>query len=495
MLDKSQEVVIALVGPLGADLEVAQRTTSEILESYGYRVENIKLSDLLVEVFKLPKLAKRDEYLTSRMDAGDELRATTERGGALAMLAIHEIASRRQDENGRTAYLLRSLKTPAELTVLRDVYGGRLLTIGVHMPRRLRVDRLAHGIAASHGSTHPAEHEEAAIKLVNRDEKDASTQAGQNVSGTFPHADVFIDASQQEPSQEILDRYLRAAFSSPFETPTRDEFAMFHAWAAAQRSADLSRQVGAAITSTDGDILAVGCNEVPRFGGGAYWVGDDPDVRDFRRRFDANKETRDTALTEAKRILGDKGWLSRKGKAADANDWREAMEDSRIGGLTEFSRAVHAEMASLLDAARRGVSVRGATLYTTTFPCHNCAKHIVAAGIKRAVYIEPYPKSLAQDLHPDTITIDPCEPIADKVRFEPFCGVAPVSYGPLFSIGTLKRAENNAIVTFRPPLAKPRLTAPDDLTYIDREKTAWQALLDAAKDKQKLPQKRRKSQW
>ncbi|MDN3612645.1 hypothetical protein QWZ16_23945 [Vibrio ostreicida] len=26
------------------------------------------------------------------------------------------------------------------------------------------------------------------------------------------------------------------------------------------------------------------------------------------------------------------------------------------------------------------------------FPCHNCAKHIVASGIKRVVYVEPYPK-------------------------------------------------------------------------------------------------------
>ena len=43
----------------------------------------------------------------------------------------------------------------------------------------------------------------------------------------------------------------------------------------------------------------------------------------------------------------------------------------------------HAEMEALLSCARSGVSTRGATLYSTTFPCHNCAKHIIAAGVAR----------------------------------------------------------------------------------------------------------------
>ena len=56
---------------------------------------------------------------------------------------------------------------------------------------------------------------------------------------------------------------------------------------------------------------------------------------------------------------------------------------------------VHAEMEALLSCARSGVSPVGGTLYSTTFPCHNCAKHIVAAGLRRVVYVEPYPKSRA----------------------------------------------------------------------------------------------------
>ena len=43
-------------------------------------------------------------------------------------------------------------------------------------------------------------------------------------------------------------------------------------------------------------------------------------------------------------------------------------------------------------------------MYVTTFPCHNCAKHIIAAGLERVVYLEPYPKSRAKTLYDEDIT-------------------------------------------------------------------------------------------
>ena len=82
---------------------------------------------------------------------------------------------------------------------------------------------------------------------------------------------------------------------------------------------------------------------------------------------------------------------------------KEVLKDTGILDITEYGRAVHAEMEALLSCGRSGVSTRQCTLYTTTFPCHNCAKHIVASGISRVVFVEPYPKSLANDLHSDAI--------------------------------------------------------------------------------------------
>ncbi len=47
---------------------------------------------------------------------------------------------------------------------------------------------------------------------------------------------------------------------------------------------------------------------------------------------------------------------------------------------------VHAEQNAVADAARRGVSLAGATAYVSHFPCLNCAKVMAAAGIRRVTY-------------------------------------------------------------------------------------------------------------
>jgi hypothetical protein len=107
--------------------------------------------------------------------------------------------------------------------------------------------------------------------------------------------------------------------------------------------------------------------------------------------------------------------------------------------VTEFGRAVHAEMEALLCCARVGVSPRRGRLFSTTFPCHNCAKHIVAAGIAEVFYIEPYAKSLAGRLHDDAVVVAPAEGVSTPgdgaVVFRPFSGVGPRRFLDLFSLG------------------------------------------------------------
>ena len=107
--------------------------------------------------------------------------------------------------------------------------------------------------------------------------------------------------------------------------------------------------------------------------------------------------------------------------------------------IMEFNRDVHAEMSAIGDAARTGVAVRDATLYCTAFPCHICAKHIVGAGIRRVVYLEPYPKCYAEELHSDSIQIDG-DGSSGKVGFQRFIGISPYRYRDLFEKGKRKYA-------------------------------------------------------
>jgi hypothetical protein len=71
-------------------------------------------------------------------------------------------------------------------------------------------------------------------------------------------------------------------------------------------------------------------------------------------------------------------------------------------------------------------------LFITTYPCHNCARHIIVAGIKKVYYIEPYRKSLTTKLHYDAITED--EKDTAKVTILMYDGVAPSKYMQLFKM-------------------------------------------------------------
>ncbi|HQP10842.1 MAG TPA: cytidine/deoxycytidylate deaminase family protein [Candidatus Omnitrophota bacterium] len=60
-------------------------------------------------------------------------------------------------------------------------------------------------------------------------------------------------------------------------------------------------------------------------------------------------------------------------------------------------RTVHAEMNALIQAAKRGHSIEGATAYVTNMPCTTCAKALITAGIRRVVIFSEYHDTLATD--------------------------------------------------------------------------------------------------
>ncbi|AMK13063.1 CMP/dCMP deaminase zinc-binding protein [methanogenic archaeon mixed culture ISO4-G1] len=68
------------------------------------------------------------------------------------------------------------------------------------------------------------------------------------------------------------------------------------------------------------------------------------------------------------------------------------------GTRHELCRGVHAEQNAVTQAAYFGVSVDGATIYTSTYPCSMCAKILINAGIKEIVYSEGYADDLSKEL-------------------------------------------------------------------------------------------------
>jgi deoxycytidylate deaminase len=471
------ELIVGLVGAIGAPMEDLCNTLKTAFEKFAHRVEFIRLIEL-VEVFQpwsdLPQ-SPLDEAINKKMDAGDHFRRKLKRDDALALLGVTAIRDQRQRLTGkinhpasRTVYVLRSLKTPDEVAALRLIYGRSCFIISAFCPRDQRVLNLANRIADSGNSSSREKFIPEAEALLRRDQAELR-EFGQNLRETFPLSDFFVDSSDRGKLRSSLNHIVESLFGYPYHTPTKDEYVMFHAHAAALRSASLGRQVGAAIATEEGDVIALGCNEVPKGGGGMYWTGDENDSRDHVLGEDSNdKIVRQITFDVLKRL-----W---RGKVLRDISTRVTLDDfikrgakllkekeagvgrSTLLDVTEYGRAVHAEMAAIVDAARRGVSVARCILYTTTFPCHNCTKHIVASGIERVVFVEPYPKSRATELHSDSIVVDSVSPPPDKVHFVPFVGIAPRQYYNFFSMGDLERKHaNGKTVRFSPHNRNPRL--------------------------------------
>jgi deoxycytidylate deaminase len=202
--------------------------------------------------------------------------------------------------------------------------------------------------------------------------------------------------------------------------------------------------VGAAILDANGQLIATGTNDVPKFGGGLYEEhvdGDGDDNRCFRyfnkekgekTGFCRNDRVKSEILEQAVAELRSAGVLR---DGAESAAIVAALRKTPLNDLVEFSRAVHAEMDAIVSLARAGsAAAEAGTLYCTTYPCHSCARHIVAAGIRDVVYIEPYLKSRAASLHDDAILESTKAPKdgSNKVHFRLFTGVAPRRYAALF---------------------------------------------------------------
>lgn len=473
---RDSELVIGLVGAVGTDLARVSQVLTEQLQRTGYTVQRVKVSSDVIKQFGEVTYEENNHFdrISKYMLAGNRARERAQSNDVLAMGVASRIASMRQRDEQynlmlpqeRTAVIVDSLKRPEEANRLRKIYPGGFVMLGVSADVKRRVAFLK-GMDIPH---------EKAEQLVARDANEGTEAFGQRLKKTFYLSDFFIrlNGSDDELRWEI-ERIVKALFGYPFSTPSFDEYAMFFAFSSALRSADLSRQVGAVIAKED-QILATGANDCPKSGGGLYMLSRDesgklediPLGRDYTRKRDSNKQQLEEIIKKISEMAAENG--------LDREKIKEILEKAGcpLQDLTEYGRVVHAEMDALLACARSNLSTKGATLYCTTFPCHNCAKHIIAAGIQRVVYIEPYDKSKAPDFHQDSVTFEQSASQDGKVVFEPFVGIGPRKFFDLFSInlssgyvierkddqGNAKEWEHRA--------AKPRLQMLSS-TYLDFE--------------------------
>lgn len=431
MCTRSEEIVLGLITTVGTDTHNVIRYMEEHLSKFSYKTEVINVSSEILTNFEdeIPKFNSEYERIKHYMNLGNKVRRDT-RDAAIIMKGVTaNILSRRDSMDNpspreKVAYIIKSIKHPDEADYLKRVYGDGFHLVGItsDVLERKAFLRELKGMSP-----------EQAKELMDRDSDDVD-EMGQHTQDAFQNSDYFINVvNNNEEIRNCVFGLIDLLFGNPFITPTFDEYAMFMAYAASLRSADLSRQIGAVITRNN-EILSTGVNDCPKFKGGLYWqihdqnkYYDEPGGRDYMLGYDSNKNEQAQIID---RILDNLG-LEKN------DDNKRQIQKAGIGSLTEYGRVVHAEMEAILSCARNNISSKGAVMYATTFPCHNCAKHIIAAGITKVVYIEPYPKSKALEFYKQEIsTLEADE--NKKLVFTPFSGVGPRRYIDLFAMSSAK---------------------------------------------------------
>ncbi|MGE5830240.1 MAG: deaminase [Micromonosporaceae bacterium] len=391
------------------------------LSPFGYAAKVIKISDYF-DMKAEPAPSSRggrereDARISRLIEAGNEFCRGHEDPGAVASLAVLQIrAARRQinEANGRAgehlnepiagqAYIVHSLKRPEEVYRLRQVYGPQFVLLGCQDTLENRTRTLTERLDNQRGA------DAIAAELIARD-ADESDKMGQAVNTTYPMADYFL------PAGEAAERAVSLLFAEHREQLQFHEYAMYLAHAAKARSRAPSRRVGAVIADERGEgrVLAIGCNDVL------------PDEQaEVDREIDTSERLKTDLMRDTLERLHEAGYLSDRVTEVDdqlVNDVKGKLDDAKLLSIIEFQPSVHAEAAAVSDAAYRGIPLANASMFVTTYPCHLCFKAAAAAGIAKVYYIDPYPKSRAEVLFPNT-----------SKALTPYVGISPLRCGLVF---------------------------------------------------------------
>lgn len=484
---KFPELVVGIAGPIGIQIDDLCDTLKASLHRVGYESVVIHITDEIAAIdseTRRPRSQNFHSEIRYKMEHASSICRNADDAARLMRYAIEAIRRERaqssaemlpEDEAStarpddvaegsqvpledrvrqKLAYIIRQIKRPEEIDLLRSVYDRQFVLVSAYGPQEERRQIIQEQVKR----TMPLTTKQARISglvedLITRDMDEGNDEHGQHLQDAFHRADVFVDGINKGPMEQNVARFINALFGLNEIAPTKTEYGMFMANSAAMRSSDLSRQVGAAIMAESGEILAQGCNEVPKAFGGTYWDTEEPDYRDVKLGTDPNDVFKLETVRDLVERLKDFGMLSEKaqklGKSSQRivdrlleptktaeEDGSGCLQGALILDLTEYGRVVHAEMNAICDAARIGQPIKEAMLICTTFPCHNCTKHILTAGIKRVIYMEPYPKSRAKELHFNEIELEKDNPA--RVSFVPFLGIAPNRYRDIFSKGKRK---------------------------------------------------------
>jgi hypothetical protein len=214
---KYPELVFGIAGPIGVDVGAIAESIETSLKAVSYGSERIKLTDEMFG-FQAPVAEPegRDFFAVTRhkMDYANALCKYYQNRATLACVGIRAIHNRRRAINEaksvldldvalqRMAFIVRQLKRPEEVELLRKVYGRQFILVSAYGPldRRKTIieSTLRRALPLDTASSTLAEKVE---YLVSRDASEDLEFYGQHLRDTFHLGDVFVDGIDKQEMQ------------------------------------------------------------------------------------------------------------------------------------------------------------------------------------------------------------------------------------------------------------------------------------------------------
>lgn len=291
--------------------------------------------------------------------------------------------------------VIECFRSPIEIDLLRDEFPHFYL-IALYSPRDERKRR-------------KTEQGEKDFDIADeRDTGEKENKYGQHVRKCVTHADIVLDnSSRWRHGDDIkiffdkVDLYL-SLLEEPYRGPTEKEMIMHLSYSVSLHSTCIQRQVGAVITDMNYRVLSVGYNDVPQ--------DSEPCFELYSQCY--RKIKKKESLQQICQIikfcpfcgvdLNFKPELFKQepktitDSAFICNNCNKDLSNVISSGKElDFCRSLHAEENAILSNPYLSNNLYAKTknmiIFTTTFPCMLCAKNIANSGIKRVVFVEPYP--------------------------------------------------------------------------------------------------------
>ena len=371
------EAIVGLTGAFGSGCTT---TAKHLRDKRGFSL--VRLSDPIKTEW-----AKAHTSEPTRLDLqrlGDELRQSNHPG------ILVELALRAAEKAGALPekVAIDGIRNVGEVEHLRNVYGYRFTLIAILASVDARWDRIG-----SNYTDNGLDRSDFVADDVR--DKNEETTYGQQVELCVDRADILIDNSTDVSQPKFKTKILEFAdlvTGKKLRSARQAEILMNIAFSASHSSKCIKRHVGAVIADPAGQVVSAGYNENP--------LGTNPCIEEPEYE---NQCFRDIIRNDHFRSLAEKGarcpvcgekLIFEKGppwrckacteKQAKTNLESYFFPDRALNWCT----AVHAEVWAVLAAGERA---RKGTLYTTTFPCAQCAEKIVQSGIAKVVFTESYP--------------------------------------------------------------------------------------------------------